>query len=126
MKRPVGITISALILVWLALSGFGHAWIIVSRQSEDVPTIIGVVALVYSVTALISVVGLWMMKPWAIYATRIWMGVCFLFLIVFASLFNDLVLGSYVGAFGLLVFIFTLFLLFDRYIRSTVISTHNE
>ena len=118
MKRPIGITIIALVFAWFAISGFGNAWIILTGRDEEAPTIIGVLALLYSITAFLSTAGLWMMKPWVIYAIRSWMGVCVLFLFMFVWLYEDLVLGSYVGIFGLAVFIFTLFLLFDHYVRS--------
>jgi len=118
MKRPFGITISAFFLAWLAISGFGNAAIIFTGQFPEMPTIVGVVALLYGITALFSTIGLWGMKQWSIVAVRSWMGVCFLFLIVFTTLFHNLMLGGFLGAFGFFLFTLLLFWLFDRYVKS--------
>ncbi|MDW3094427.1 MAG: DUF2127 domain-containing protein [Gammaproteobacteria bacterium] len=123
MKRPIGITISAIFLGWLTISGFGNAWMIISDQSSETPKFIGVIAFLYGISALVSAIGLWGMRQWAIYAVRSWMGTCILFLIVFTTLSDNLILGGLPGALGFFVFITVLFWLFDRYVKSKINQT---
>ena len=56
-KRPVGFTVLALALGWLALAGFGHAAINVAREGRFYSPVIAFLAFDYGVTALVTMVG---------------------------------------------------------------------
>ena len=65
--RPIGITISALVLGWLAIAGAGNA---VLRISSDIS--LGVLATIYAIAAGTACVGLWRMRPFGVLAFRAW------------------------------------------------------
>jgi len=123
MKRPIGITISALVLGWLAMTGFLNSWVILTDLSSELSKSIGYIAIIYGITALLSTIGLWCMKPWSLVAIRIWMGVCLLYLIVPEDTLNKIMQGGIAGMLGFFVFIISLFWLFDRYVKSKLTTT---
>ena len=123
MKRPVGIIISIIVLAWLAITGFMNGWTILSDPDGVVPKSIGYVAMFYAVTALLSVIGLWLMKQWGLLAIRIWMGACLLYLIVPDDMLNKIMQGGVAGMLGFFVFIVVVFWLFDRYVKSKLSPT---
>jgi len=71
MKRPVGISILAVVLLLLSFAGFGNAYIMLSEPSNGTP-VLAVLAFVYGVTALIASVGLWMQRKWAYWTFLSW------------------------------------------------------
>jgi hypothetical protein len=86
-QRPKGATIVALLLGWLAIGGFGNAfmWQVVGG-SMDVPRnspaarflelaqgpMLPVLTLLYGVTALAACIGIWRMRPWMDKAFLAW------------------------------------------------------
>ena len=123
MKRPIGITISALVLGWLAMTGFLNGWVILTDLSSELSKSIGYIAIIYGITALLSTIGLWYMKSWSLVAIRSWMGVCLLFLIAPEDTLNKVMQGGIAGMLGFFVFIISVFWLFDRYVKSKLTTT---
>lgn len=85
--RPVGATILALALGWLAIGGFGNALVWrAARASFQVPEVsplsrfleaasnplFSFLALVYGATALAACIGIWRMRPWMDKAFLAW------------------------------------------------------
>jgi hypothetical protein len=75
MKRPVGFTIMALILGWLALAGAGNAFV------GPAQGLLRFFALAYAIAACVAAVGLWRMRSWAFAAYLVWAGVVLLTMI---------------------------------------------
>src|SRR4051812_8026798 len=98
IRRPIGATIVALILGWLAFGGFMNALVWrAARDSLQVPVtsplsrflesasspLFSLLALTYGATALAACIGIWRMRPWmsgaflawgiAVAATGVWM-----------------------------------------------------
>jgi hypothetical protein len=78
--RPVGISILALFLGWLAVAGFGNSFIwylaasgwpkdaperLVSAVTAIASPVVSMVCLLYGATAAAATVGLWRMHRWA-------------------------------------------------------------
>src|SRR5262245_3425729 len=66
-RRPLGVTISALALGWLALTGVGNAG---TRFSSE--PVLAILAMIYAVTAGAACVGLWRSRPFGLLAFRAW------------------------------------------------------
>ena len=86
-RRPIGATLLALALGWLALAGFGNAvvWSAARdslRVSESSPLarfleatsspLFSILALAYGATALAACIGIWRMRPWMPRAFLAW------------------------------------------------------
>ena len=123
MKRPIGFTISALILTWIAITGFMNGWGILSNPATGNSLLTGYIALIYAVAAIISAFGLWMMKKWSVIAVRCWMAACLLFIIIPEDIRNQMMQGGIAGMLGFFVFITILFWLFDKFVRSKLRTT---
>ena len=123
MKRPTGFTISALILTWLAITGFMNAWEILTSMDSEVSRSLGYIAVLYASTAFLSAIGLWLMRQWSLLAIRSWMGTFILFLMVPEDMRNKIMQGGIAGMLGFFVFIVVLFWLFDRYVKSKLSIT---
>ena len=76
MKRPIGFTILAFFLCWLAVAGIGN---VVVGPAQG---ILRLFALAYAITAIITAIGLWKMKSWAYTAYLAWAGVVIVTMIV--------------------------------------------
>ncbi len=122
MKRHIGLTISAIIFAWLAITGFMNGWAILSVSTESAPNLTGYIAMIYAIAAAVSAVGLWLMKQWAVIAIRCWLGACLLFLIVPEDMRNKMMQGGIAGMLGFFVFIIVIFWLFDRFVRSKILN----
>ncbi len=88
MQRPIGIGVLAVALGWLAVAGFGNAFVWRSipdaalPQSSAAPAIpmlhaaaspyFTAIAIVYASTGILSCVALWRMRPWASQAFDCW------------------------------------------------------
>ncbi len=83
-RRPIGITATCLVLVWVAAGAFGNAMLLPSALRSGVAdhllrfsktitssTLSGF-ALLFAVTALIAAIGLWRMSSWGIRAFLAW------------------------------------------------------
>ena len=96
-RRPMGITLLALILGWLALAGFANALLaplvfgggfaahLFRTSPVGTATLVCILALAYGITALIAAVGLWRMETWAARGFLAWaiaaVCVCLFFLL---------------------------------------------
>jgi hypothetical protein len=76
LKRPVGLTILALLLGWLALGAFG-----LTLTAETLAELhvrwqrVRLGALVYGLTAVVAAVGLWRQRRWGYLAFLAWIAV---------------------------------------------------
>lgn len=88
--RPVGITFSALVLLFASLAALTGLFVI------HLGLIFTIATFLYGVTGLISAYGLWKMRPWGGQAFLLWAVISLL----------DLVMDQYtVGQFPILFFI---------------------
>ena len=126
MKRPIGFTISALILTWIAITGFMNGWGILSNPATGNSLLTGYIALIYAVAAIISAFGLWMMKKWSVIAVRCWMAACLLFIIIPEDIRNQMMQGGIAGMLGFFVFISIVFWFFDHYINSKLFASDGK
>jgi hypothetical protein len=123
VKRPVGIRLLSFVLGWLAIGGFGNAWISLTPRASGLPSWFGGIALCYGVTAALACVGLWRMRRWTILAMRAWMGVCGTLLIGFIAVFpSRTILGGYWGVLAFCAVLSALFFSMDRYVCSWLSS----
>jgi hypothetical protein len=75
MKRPVGITVLALLLGWLAIGAF-----VLTMTAEALAELgirwqlVRLGALAYGLCAIVAAVGLWKMRRWGYLAFVAWVG----------------------------------------------------
>lgn len=131
--RPVGATLLALALGWLALGGFGNAMVWrTARDALQLPAsspitrfveaasspLFTVIALAYGATALAACIGIWRMRPWMTAAFVAWgivviaMGVWMVW-----ALPNDLVPGATIAAVTIVIICIALLWVGYRYVR---------
>jgi hypothetical protein len=65
------VTIAAILLVILSLSGFPWPWMLLFPGVEDPPAFIYYSGIVLGIVGLVVAVGLWTMKTWSYWATII-------------------------------------------------------
>jgi uncharacterized membrane protein (DUF2068 family) len=76
LKRPVGLTILALLLGWLAIGAF-----VLSLTAETMAQLharwelVRLGALVYGLTAVVAAIGLWRLRRWGYLAFLAWIAV---------------------------------------------------
>jgi hypothetical protein len=132
-RRPVGATLLALALGWLAIAGFGNAlmWRTVPSSlnvAESSPLgrfieaasspLFTAVALAYGVTALVACIGLWRMRPWMARAVLAWVtAVAITGVWMLLTVPGELLLGGPLAALAFVVGGVTLLLLVYRYVR---------
>jgi len=76
MKRPLGITLLALLLGWLAVGGLLFSVVTPTLAWANLPWLLyEIVALAYAGTATIAAVGLWKLVPWAYGSYLVWVGI---------------------------------------------------
>jgi hypothetical protein len=68
-SRPLSVTIAAGLLVLLGLFGFPFVWRLLFPGVEEPPAFAIYSGLVIGILSLVVAVGLWLMKPWSIWAT---------------------------------------------------------
>lgn len=109
MKRPTGFTILSFVMGWLGIAAFMNAWIVFTRVEPLIPILLAPVMVAYGIAALVTMVGLWKMRPWVLTALKSWMAICGLFMLSFGIYFNSLMLGGVLGILGFLIFVSVLF-----------------
>jgi hypothetical protein len=76
VKRPLKITILALVLYWLSVGGIGLAILAPTLARLNVPWgWYRAAGLAYAATAMITATGLWRLAPWSYSAFIVWAGV---------------------------------------------------
>ncbi len=114
--RPLGATVLAILLGWLAVAGFGNAivWRGVSARvaaPENTPLaevlaitgspLSSALALAYGVTALVACIGIWRMHSWMVYAYKSWIvAVGALFVWMSFVLPSSIILGGRAAVLG--------------------------
>jgi hypothetical protein len=68
-SRPLSVTIAAGLLVLLGLLGFPFVWTLLFPGVEEPPAFVIYSGLVVGILSLVVAVGLWLMKPWSLWAT---------------------------------------------------------
>jgi hypothetical protein len=68
-SRPLSVTIAAGLLVLLGLFGFPFVWTLLFPGVEEPPAFVLYSGLVIGILSLVAAVGLWLMKPWSLWAT---------------------------------------------------------
>jgi hypothetical protein len=68
-SRPLSVNIAAGLLVLLGLFGFPFVWTLLFPGVEEPPAFVIYSSLVIGILSLVVAVGLWLMKPWSLWAT---------------------------------------------------------
>jgi uncharacterized membrane protein (DUF2068 family) len=79
VKRPAGFTILSLLLGFLALGGFGNGAI--QLKAAHGASMTAALDCAYALTALVSAIGLWRLKPWAFQSIMSWSVIVFLLML---------------------------------------------
>ena len=132
-RRPIGATLLALALAWLAFGGFGNAVVWrTARDSLQLPEtsplarfleaaaspLFTAIALAYGTTALAACIGIWRMRPWMTWAFVAWgiavtaMGVWLVW-----AMPSELLMGGRIAWVVLLAACVALLLVGYRYVR---------
>src|SRR5215210_4345461 len=77
--RPQTVTIAAILLVLLSLFDFGWPYELLFPGGEEPPAFILYSGYVVGVVGLVVAIGLWMLKPWSLWATIVVCVLNFLF-----------------------------------------------
>ena len=88
-RRPAGILLLCLIMVWLSVAAFWNAWLVL-RGAEFLPVYMTPIMIAYGFAAMATVVGLWSLRHWALNALKVWMFVCGLLILGLGFYFNIL------------------------------------
>lgn len=73
MKRPLGMTVLALVLSWIAIGGVGLSLASPTFARVGVPwRLYAIAGLAYGASGLLAAVGIWKLAPWACPAFQIW------------------------------------------------------
>jgi hypothetical protein len=87
VPRPLGATLLALLLGWLALGGFGNAFVwrtLPAAFDPPLPTrlaafvemlqspVFSFLSFMYGVTAVVAAIGIWWLRPWMRIAFLCW------------------------------------------------------
>ena len=68
-RRPLPMTMAAILLVLLSLFGFPWLWMLLFPEAEQPPAFVLYIGLVLGIVGLIVAAGLWTMKAWSYKAT---------------------------------------------------------
>lgn len=109
-KRPIGLTILAVFLWWLALAGVAGAFVYSSGSLGLTGAFVA-----YAVAATIAGIALWRRKRWAAAAFAVWSCIALANGLLFDLMFN---LGPTLRGAGALVVAACLFWLLYRYVRA--------
>jgi len=124
LKRPVGFTILALILAWLAIAGFGNA--VIQLNSNNGSTLMAFIALSYGGTALVSTLGLWKLKKWVYHSFLAWSATVILMLLVMQFGMYGIYQVSWVKFIGFSVFVLALLASLTRYIKKKMLAVAQQ
>ncbi|MFT4519567.1 MAG: hypothetical protein ACI9JM_001964 [Halioglobus sp.] len=117
-KRPLGISLLSFLFAWLALAGAGNGWNALNGVFPDVPPAFAYLGFAYAATALISAVGLWLMKAWSLHVLYSWMVLCLVLFFVVGGFEG----GGLLGRLGFLVFIMIAFIGLHRYVSTRLVA----
>jgi hypothetical protein len=68
-RRPLPVTVAAILLVLLNLFGFPWLWMLLFPEANQPPALVLYIGLVLGIAGLIVAGGLWTMKAWSYRAT---------------------------------------------------------
>jgi hypothetical protein len=120
VKRPVGITVLALLLGWLALGAF-----ILTLTAETLAELhvrwqlVRIGALVYALTAAVAAVGLWKRRRWGYLAFLAWAAVVLTMVLWWPAVFPQPVVPWW-GAFLWVTLMAAWLIPLAGYVRRTV------
>ncbi|HET8701708.1 MAG TPA: hypothetical protein VFL97_08600 [Nitrococcus sp.] len=76
MKRPVGMTLLAVALAWLAMGGVLFSVVSPILAWAELPWMLYEIAgLAYAASATVAAVGVWKLEPWAYRAFQVWLAI---------------------------------------------------
>jgi len=122
LKRPVGLTILALLLGWLAIGAFG-----LSLTAETLTQLharwqlVRLGALVYGLTAVVAAVGLWKLRRWGYLAFLAWIAVVLTMVLWWPAVFPQPVMPWW-GAFLWIAIVGALLVPLALYVRRAIAS----
>ena len=68
-SRPLPVTVAAILLVLLSLFDFPLPWLLLFPGVEEPPAFVIYSGYVLGIVGLVVAAGLWMLKPWSLWAT---------------------------------------------------------
>jgi hypothetical protein len=68
-RRPLPVTVTAILLVLLSLFGFPWLWMLLFPEAEQPPALVLYIGLVLGIAGLIVAGGVWTMTAWSYKAT---------------------------------------------------------
>ena len=120
MKRPFGITLVALVLVWLGLGAF-----VLAMTAETLAAtgarwqLVQVGALVYGLTAAVAAFGLWKLRRWGYVAFVGWVAAVLAIGLWWPAAFPGLTLPQWAAWLWIAV-VAAIMLPLGRYVRRTI------
>lgn len=120
MKRPIGFTVLALVMGWLGISAFLNAWAFFTGGEIALPIALLPLMILYGITALATMVGIWKMRYWVLIALKSWMAICGFSLLAMGYYFNTFILGGVLGLLGFVIFISVLFAFLYGYVERNI------
>jgi hypothetical protein len=117
MKRPIGFTILALVLGWLAFAGVGNA---IFGPAQGIMRFF---AIAYGIAAIMVAIGLWKMKDWAFVAFLTWAGVVVIMMIAMQCWEFRIAMPSFIG---FACFVVILLWLLATYVKRTLSRMSNQ
>lgn len=113
MKRPVGFTILALALSWVAIGGVANA---IFRPMWE---LLRFIEMAYAITAIVAAIGLWKMRPWAFKAFLAWSGVVVVTMFAMQFGLYRIAMSAFVG---FACFMLAILWLLATYVKQTLIK----
>ncbi len=121
MKRPFGITLVALMLVWLGLGAFVFAMTAETLVATGARwQLVQVGALVYGLTAAVAAFGLWKLRRWGYVAFVGWVAAVLAIGLWWPAAFPGLTLPQWAAWLWIAV-VAALMLPLGRYVRRTIV-----
>ena len=120
MKRPFGITLVALVLVWLGLGAFVFAMTAETLAATGPQwQLVQVGALVYGLTAVVAAFGLWKLRRWGYVAFVGWVAAVLAIGLWWPAAFPGLTLPQW-AAWVWIAAVAAIMLPLGRYVRRTI------
>lgn len=119
MKRPKRLTILSFLLGWLSFAGFANCYVMVSKGTDN-SLLMGVLAGLYGIAALMSSIGLWRLEKWASKAFLIWSALVVVMAFVMQTTFISMPTLNFFGFLSVVILI--LFFL-NRFVMKVIGNT---
>jgi hypothetical protein len=117
MKRPIGFTLLALVLIWLAFAGVGSVFF---GPAQGIMRFLGIA---YAVASFSTAIGLWKMRDWAYISFLAWEGVVVVMMFVMQLWSARIAMSSFVG---FACFVVIILWMSATYVKNTLKRMSNQ